>query len=630
MEYFEYTFPSKKGETACQTDMPKIIISINNKKLRNFLNGNRDNFTVLKADSKDSNTQQFLSEHNTIDIYDIPQASRDDFVQSYLSLIEELSLMNNDKYWWAYSTSSKNRHMSKLFDHLYIFVLITNVIEKVKERNIIILNPPNSIIKPLARYLDHKKRETRIIGRIGFPDYHEALFVNINFFVNTAIRIYYITFRIILSKILLLHKYNRLISENKRWFVFRSWFNNQSFPKGGAYHDSFFGELCQYLKERNRPVLLIVGMFGVKFRNAIFAIAKIKDYSVFPVEFFLKWSDLLKAMIDALKSKVVLKRSIHFKNNLDISDIIQYHLNIDFSNTLFLNILYFYISKNLANNILIERIFLTSENNCWEKMCIQAIRDFSRLTKIIGFPHAIVSPAKLSMILSEYEKEKMPLPDTLVTNGEITKDLLINTGKYDTSMIKAGCALKYKKILDLKLKTRKISNERTFLAAFEGVNESAELINFIYDCFKESSAHKVIIRPHPALPIIKIRQYLRFHPDRLPKNFSISISKERSLIDDLSIADFLLYNGSTVSIEALAMGIPVIYIDLKKAVCSDPLFSCNYLKKIASTKTELQFAIDFFNTMDSGEFTKQQRLANDYTRRYFYPVNEKNLQVFLQ
>ena len=90
------------------TNNPIVIISLNNKTLRKFLKNNTDNFTVAKVDAEDNNMEQFLSKYRSIDIYDIPKPSRDDFVQSYLSLIDGLSLTNNNKYWWAYSTSSKN------------------------------------------------------------------------------------------------------------------------------------------------------------------------------------------------------------------------------------------------------------------------------------------------------------------------------------------------------------------------------------------------------------------------------------------------------------------------------------------------------------------------------------------
>ena len=109
----------------------------------------------------------------------------------------------------------------------------------------------------------------------------------------------------------------------------------------------------------------------------------------------------------------------------------------------------------------------------------------------------------------------------------------------------------------------------------EGVYECYKLVNFVFNALSNAKDFRVIIRTHPARPFDRIRKDLCFDID-LHKNFSVS--NQKSLKEDLEDVDILIYWGSTVSLEALMMGIPVIHVSLDDIVKVDPLFDCSHLK----------------------------------------------------
>jgi len=83
---------------------------------------------------------------------------------------------------------------------------------------------------------------------------------------------------------------------------------------------------------------------------------------------------------------------------------------------------------------------------------------------------------------------------------------------------------------------------------------------------------------------------IRFHPEfgvadldsRRKKDLSeaprIEVSIGSTLDDDLKEADICMYWGSTVALEALAHGIPLIHFDTGYPMNYDPLFRCPALK----------------------------------------------------
>ena len=91
----------------------------------------------------------------------------------------------------------------------------------------------------------------------------------------------------------------------------------------------------------------------------------------------------------------------------------------------------------------------------------------------------------------------------------------------------------------------------------------------------------------------------------------------------------VLYTWTTVAVEALRLGLPVIYLDVLNPMYVDPLFECNALKNSVKKPNELLSAINDFYNMDDKSFYMEQQVAQEYLREYFYPVTEENLVPFL-
>lgn len=151
-----------------------------------------------------------------------------------------------------------------------------------------------------------------------------------------------------------------------------------------------------------------------------------------------------------------------------------------------------------------------------------------------------------------------------------------------------------------------------------------ERLKFLYESGLGNTKMKVIIRCHPAAPYETFKKYIDF---KMPDNFIID--NQKSIQEELSDTDIVLYTWTTVAIEALKLGLPVIYFDVLDPMYVDPLFKCNALKKSVKKPEELLSAIKDFYNMDDKSFYTEQQIAQEYLKEYFYPVTEDNLASFM-
>ncbi|BCB96310.1 hypothetical protein JZK55_12320 [Dissulfurispira thermophila] len=228
-------------------------------------------------------------------------------------------------------------------------------------------------------------------------------------------------------------------------------------------------------------------------------------------------------------------------------------------------------------------------------------------------------------VVGELEKEALSevIDHSYLGMGRRTKEIMEKYGNYSPEMLKIGCALRQEYLNDFKLLKRKRFN-KIIVPLTMVSNESVLVLKFLYESGLGQTETKVIIRCHPAAPFKSFKNHINF---QLPDNFIIS--NEKSVYEELSTTDIVLYTWTTVAVEALRLGLPIIYLDVLNPMYVDPLFECNALKNSVKKPKELLSAINDFYNMDDKSFYMEQQVAQEYLKEYFYPVTEENLTPFL-
>lgn len=206
--------------------------------------------------------------------------------------------------------------------------------------------------------------------------------------------------------------------------------------------------------------------------------------------------------------------------------------------------------------------------------------------------------------------------------GAVTKKIMEKYGSYKPKIFKIGCALRQEYLSNLKPFKRRRFN-KILVPLTMVIDESIAIMTFVYNSKISETGIKVIIRSHPLLSLESFKRNLDF---RIPDN--CIIDNKKSLNEELSTTDIVVYTWSTVGVEALRIGLPVIYLDILKPMYVDPLFECPYLKRTVTRPDQLLPAIRGIYNMDTVRFYREQKMSQDYLKEYFYSANENRLSVF--
>jgi predicted glycosyltransferase len=152
------------------------------------------------------------------------------------------------------------------------------------------------------------------------------------------------------------------------------------------------------------------------------------------------------------------------------------------------------------------------------------------------------------------------------------------------------------------------------------------MVNYVLGQLWESDSYYLTIRAHPILPFNWIRNRIDY---KIEKSSRISASENDSVFDDLINSDIVIYWGSTVALEALSLGIPLIRYRMGNLLSYDPLFECDHLKWECSENNSLIDTIESIYQLSDEEFSNRAQEAKKYLDRYFHPVTDSNLNKFV-
>jgi len=557
-----------------------------------------------------------LSKFNA-DIFNISSDEKDRLDNEYLDFLAGLAQRDRSVFWWANAVSERNELLSRFYTRLLTLHCLKRYITDNRLTNVVIVCPDALLVGPL---IDQFRPEFKVVWEAArWTVYRWRVYNGLRFFVKLGFLLIDKISRMLISRIYLKRKFlNRRITAAH---AIKVWVDHRSYAKG-EYNDAYFTRLIDYLKESQAEHILLADVIQDYHQN-IRRIAQDGHNTILPLEYFFSLGDLFQAVISSFKHRPHVREALTF-GHVDASSLVRNELEESFSGTRFLqNIFYYYQIKSLAKNVPLKSFTYTFENYAWEKMCLLALKESDRGIKCIGFQHAFIAKNSFKYFLGKEEAAIVPKPDRIVTMGKVTERILRQYGHWPQEILKTGCALR--QIQTAQPVTVKYGECRDLLVPFTmTADESVRILNFLYEAGLGEYPGKVILRFHPQTPVKKVFKQLPF---TLPENFIIS--EGQPLKEDLARAGLVLCTWTTVGLEALMAGLPVIYLDVNRPLDLDPLFEWTHLKERAGLPEELKGKIERLLNLDQEDYRSSLEKSRQYLKEYFYPITEQSLKQFV-
>lgn len=545
------------------------------------------------------------------------------FQKEYIDFIGKLSRRYHSFFWWAGSLPEKNTFISDLHRKIYFCSIVLKIILFEDFPFLLIFNDDIRVIDVIRRFCTKNKINTSLINLVNSNQITKHTKI-IEFPKNI---IFYLRYNLksIIRKLRNTHKSVRKndIPKNQEYYVLRTWFDERTVHSIKNLRDTYFGRLPEYLINKGEKVIILAGIMGNSLDiSDLIRSLRYRNLLIIPENAFVKLRDYITSHFLSQLLKIRLRAPIHYRN-IDVSPLILKEYSHSHILKVKESLLRGFYIKRLVSKLKIQCLIYTFENHSWEKSILLFLRKYSPKTKIVGYQHARVMKSLLNYFPSQYERNLIPLPDKIITVGKHPKKILEHYGCYKNDLLISGCALRYEYLYDTQIIKRK-PIKKVLIALTASLDESIQTVKFVQEGLKQGK-YLPLYRCHPLISFDSIKSRFK---DQIPGQYEIS--KEPSLKNDFLNSEAVLYTISTVCMEALMLGLPVIHVDLNEPINGDPLFECNFLRWIVKEPSQLAIVLDEINNLRDTNFYNQQNEAINYLKDYFKEVNEKNLKIFLK
>ncbi len=543
---------------------------------------------------------------------------QDAFIRDYIDCIAGLNLRyGHHLLWWATDLSSKNRYMSQVPDHIQELVEILWAVSHYKDQLILVVNPSAAIEASLRKAL--KDLGVPVYGHIPAGracfDFYKTRIKKIGGVFYNAIRFY--------KRSLLARLYLKRCFENKMkgagpYYVIKTFSYDSSWDLKGQYQDVMFGRLAEFLSHQR---ILTWTFHQGDFQKFLKQVKSAHSPEILPVEFFLSLKDFINAIGQILFFHIPIQEAVLFRG-IDVTGIVKYELDKNFNGVQLIQYLHYFATKNLSALVTLDTFLMTYENNPWERMCILAVKKYTSGVRILGYEHSVLPQASLNMFISSKEKLIVPLPDRILTVGRISMELMKKYGDYSSIEVFPTCALRYEYLSNTKKIPR--STTKRILVILDGVKQTGQFVDYLLKEMKALLDYQFIFRTHPMLPWDSLSARYGYHFEKLPNVFL----SNQALPDELKSVDIVMYWQSTVALEALSLGKPLVNFSPDSMLSYDPLYGQSSLKWIVKQGDSLGVVLGQIYSLSDEAFEVQYKQAKAFIGEYFYPVTKEDLRAF--
>lgn len=545
---------------------------------------------------------------------------RESFRKKYIQLVGQLNRDNQCLEWWGTPLTDKIPHRPDLYRDIAYFLLVVELVG-LRTETLVVISDSADLSAQVMEWASGQEEvealdlvKTRWTWRRILKNYSPAGII-IAFF------------RLVCGRWFFSRRFHLPRNTQVGQLVINSLTHIHSFPQPGKYLDAYFAPLVDSWVESKQKGFILAGVQ----EQATTQLKKLRsvhgNLPILPVESCLTFGNILSALFRAMKwyFKFPRLKGLAKIDGTNVSCLVKRAVTEErHSGSLFMNLGVYYAARNLARTVPVDRWFYPFENLAWERMLLIGAYNASKEIRMVGYQHTSLTKAQTDILLPEQLDSMMPLPKSILTTGDVTREWLEAEGNYPSSItIKTACALRQTLFSTSEAKPRGLRLTRLLVALATSMDEYVRALVFLEQAFAGVSGYEINVRPHPTIPI---GPALETSPVSHP-NFSIG--NERSLSGDLQWADVALYASSTVGLEALQLGIPAIYLDLGNVLDTDPIVDWERFKWRITDPPQLIETLREIEGLSEADYQTLQREGQEYAARYLRPVTESALQVFL-
>tara|TARA_Y100000590_G_scaffold466519_2_gene642218 strand:- start:40 stop:1641 length:1602 start_codon:yes stop_codon:yes gene_type:complete len=513
---------------------------------------------------------------------------------------------------------SRNTHTSELYSK---FCLINCLIEFAEEKNSI-----DKIIvdswaeKEILKQYPNFKTIKIIVNRNTF-------FLIINNFCMTVLvmikKFILKSLQLIIIKIF----FNFKIEDTKNSI---NLIDTYIFP-GAELKDHYYNGLEDHLKKEEKENLFFVPTIIMAKVKDIYSICNRLSNSERKILFkeqYITFLDILYSISYPLKIQFLkIKNIFSADQKIDYSPIFNYELRNwkGFPLSIEGCINYKFFEKLFYSNIKIRRVIDWWENQTIDKGFHLGLNKFFPEASVIGYLGYAPRDLELHLTSSKFELKNKVVPKEIAVIGKSFINKI--KGLNNTQSVSVAPAFRYQHLWDDNKKSSQSNPYSVMIALSSRLSESKNILKMACNSlnnFKSEEIH-VYIKSHP---IINIKKLIKNINIKFPDNF---VHSDLSTIQLLKKTNILITGMSSIGLEALAMGVPVLIIEQSEGLNYNaiPNEINEEIWKKCVTSEDVRKGIKLFINRNNKQLEQHNKLALQIRRNYFEPVTREGILELL-
>jgi len=375
--------------------------------------------------------------------------------------------------------------------------------------------------------------------------------------------------------------------------VLVTWADPATFPpRTPVEHETYFGTLPAELRGQGRQIgfLTTLTTWVHPLDDIVRNLAAAADTVVVPEE-ALGLRDAMWIAVRTLRAPARVRDRFQVRD-VDLSGLIVDELRREWAKPRQLWALqFFHVGRFLARHGQPAEVMFPFENQPWEKGLRLGLREALPAADSVGWQHTPISRRWFPYFPSRRDLAAGQLPERILTIGPLWRRLFEAHG-YPPERLEVAPAYRYGDLAEPAVERVRAGEASVLVAGSIGRSDSLELVLKAVRALGPT-ALRLHIKLHPKLGVTKdafVRDVLAALPAQaLPESVSFVDGPVAGL---LRAADVLVYNTTSVSYEALAAGLPIVFVASDFWFDVDPIPSEAVAGESARTPEELRAAVE--------------------------------------